>query len=59
AYRERRDAMVAALDEHFPGTAVSGIAAGLHVIARLPARYAGSAEQSELDHDAVAWPLSR
>ncbi len=39
AYRERRDAMVAALDEHFPGTAVSGIAAGLHVIARLPARY--------------------
>ncbi|WP_405458960.1 bifunctional DNA primase/polymerase [Streptomyces globisporus] len=23
------------------------------------ARYAGSAEQSELDHDAIAWPLSR
>ncbi|WP_103536387.1 PLP-dependent aminotransferase family protein, partial [Streptomyces sp. B188M101] len=39
AYRERRDAMVAALDAHFPGTAVSGIAAGLHIIARLPARY--------------------
>ncbi|MBM7054626.1 MocR-like pyridoxine biosynthesis transcription factor PdxR [Streptomyces durocortorensis] len=39
AYRERRDAMVAALDEHFPGTTVSGIAAGLHIIARLPARY--------------------
>ncbi|MBK6044375.1 PLP-dependent aminotransferase family protein [Streptomyces sp. MBT55] len=39
AYRERRDAMVAALGEHFPGTAVSGIAAGLHIIARLPARY--------------------
>lgn len=39
AYRKRRDAMVAALDEHFPGTAVSGIAAGLHIIARLPARY--------------------
>lgn len=39
AYRERRDAMVAALDEHFPGTAVSGIAAGLHIIARLPGRY--------------------
>ncbi|MFJ2027324.1 PLP-dependent aminotransferase family protein [Streptomyces sp. NPDC087897] len=39
AYRERRDAIAAALDEHFPGTAVSGIAAGLHVIARLPARY--------------------
>ncbi|MFD7749365.1 PLP-dependent aminotransferase family protein [Streptomyces sp. NPDC059698] len=39
AYRERRDAMVTALGEHFPGSAVSGIAAGLHVIARLPARY--------------------
>ncbi|MEU6377315.1 PLP-dependent aminotransferase family protein [Streptomyces sp. NPDC046909] len=39
AYRERRDALVAALAEHFPGAAVSGIAAGLHVIATLPERY--------------------
>jgi GntR family transcriptional regulator/MocR family aminotransferase len=39
AYRERRDALVAALDEHFPGSRVSGIAAGLHVIATLPERY--------------------
>ncbi|MFB8244991.1 PLP-dependent aminotransferase family protein [Streptomyces sp. NPDC055952] len=39
AYRERRDALVAALDAHFPGSAVSGIAAGLHVIAALPERY--------------------
>ncbi|MER5737155.1 PLP-dependent aminotransferase family protein [Streptomyces sp. NPDC002262] len=39
AYRERRDALLAALDEHFPGTEVAGIAAGLHVIACLPARY--------------------
>ncbi|MFJ4468668.1 PLP-dependent aminotransferase family protein [Streptomyces sp. NPDC089424] len=39
AYRERRDALVAALDEHFPGAEVSGIAAGLHVIATLPRRY--------------------
>ncbi|WP_041997895.1 PLP-dependent aminotransferase family protein [Streptomyces sp. AcH 505] len=39
AYRERRDTLVAALAEHFPGTEVSGIAAGLHIIARLPARY--------------------
>ncbi len=38
-YRLRRDALVAALAEHLPGTAVSGIAAGLHVIAALPARY--------------------
>ncbi|AVH60153.1 hypothetical protein C4B68_35115 [Streptomyces dengpaensis] len=37
--RERRDALVSALEEHFPGTEVSGIAAGLHVIAALPGRY--------------------
>ncbi|WP_405672829.1 PLP-dependent aminotransferase family protein [Streptomyces sp. NBC_01530] len=39
AYRERRDTLVAALEEHFPGAEVSGIAAGLHVIAELPHRY--------------------
>ncbi|GGZ55577.1 GntR family transcriptional regulator [Streptomyces inusitatus] len=39
AYRERRDALVRALGEHFPGSSVSGIAAGLHLIARLPGRY--------------------
>ncbi|MDG9726175.1 MULTISPECIES: MocR-like pyridoxine biosynthesis transcription factor PdxR [unclassified Streptomyces] len=39
AYRERRDALVAALEEHFPGSRVSGIAAGLHAIATLPERY--------------------
>ncbi|MEW2050028.1 PLP-dependent aminotransferase family protein [Streptomyces sp. NPDC005476] len=39
AYRERRDALVDALREHFPGARVSGIAAGLHVIAELPPRY--------------------
>ncbi|MFD8519697.1 PLP-dependent aminotransferase family protein [Streptomyces capillispiralis] len=39
AYRERRDALVAALAAHFPGAEVSGIAAGLHVIASLPERF--------------------
>ncbi|MEU6125097.1 PLP-dependent aminotransferase family protein, partial [Streptomyces sp. NPDC047123] len=39
AYRERRDTLVAALHERFPGVRVSGIAAGLHVIASLPARW--------------------
>ncbi|MFD0074950.1 PLP-dependent aminotransferase family protein [Streptomyces sp. NPDC127166] len=39
AYRERRDALLAALAEHLPGTQVSGIAAGLHVIARVPAGF--------------------
>ncbi|MET8130437.1 PLP-dependent aminotransferase family protein [Streptomyces sp. NPDC005251] len=39
AYRERRDLLVAVLEEHFPGSKVSGIAAGLHVVAALPDRY--------------------
>lgn len=39
AYRERRDVLTRALAEHFPGTEVSGIAAGLHIIARLPERW--------------------
>lgn len=39
AYRERRDALLSALAEHLPGTVVSGIAAGLHVIARVPGHY--------------------
>ncbi|MFB6839183.1 PLP-dependent aminotransferase family protein [Streptomyces sp. NPDC056361] len=39
AYRERRDALLDALAEHLPGTRVSGIAAGLHVIARVPGRF--------------------
>ncbi|MGW7659057.1 PLP-dependent aminotransferase family protein, partial [Streptomyces sp. NPDC054756] len=34
-----RNTLVGALDEHFPGARVTGIAAGLHVIAALPARY--------------------
>ncbi|MET7369219.1 PLP-dependent aminotransferase family protein [Streptomyces sp. NPDC005566] len=44
AYRERRDAMTAALAEHFPGAEVSGIAAGLHIIARLPERCGSQAD---------------
>ncbi|MER7956560.1 PLP-dependent aminotransferase family protein [Streptomyces sp. NPDC096030] len=43
AYRERRDALLAALAESFPGTSVRGIAAGLHIIARVPERYGPSA----------------
>ncbi|MEV7479512.1 MULTISPECIES: MocR-like pyridoxine biosynthesis transcription factor PdxR [Streptomyces] len=43
-YRERRDALTAALTECFPGTEVSGIAAGLHIIARLPERFGPEAD---------------
>lgn len=35
----RTDAVTAALAEHFPGAEVSGITAGLHIIARLPQRF--------------------
>jgi GntR family transcriptional regulator/MocR family aminotransferase len=36
-YRRRRDALVAALDEHLPELHPAGIAAGLHLVAWLPA----------------------
>lgn len=52
AYKERRDALVAALHEHLPGTEVSGIAAGLHAIATLPDRC--GPHQELLDHCAAA-----
>ncbi|MEU2023855.1 PLP-dependent aminotransferase family protein [Streptomyces sp. NPDC016469] len=39
AYRERRDVLTRALAEHIPGSEVSGVAAGLHAIARLPGRW--------------------
>ena len=35
-YRQRRDAVIAALAEHVPGLTVHGAAAGLHVLLRLP-----------------------
>ena len=35
-YRRRRDALVAALAEHAPRVRVTGIAAGLHAVLRLP-----------------------
>jgi GntR family transcriptional regulator/MocR family aminotransferase len=35
-YRARRDALVQAVAEHLPGARVTGVAAGLHAIVRLP-----------------------
>jgi GntR family transcriptional regulator / MocR family aminotransferase len=37
AYRKRRDRLVSELNRQVPGVAVTGIAAGLHVLVRLPA----------------------
>jgi GntR family transcriptional regulator/MocR family aminotransferase len=39
-YRQRRDRLVGALAREVPGVQVSGIAAGLHVLVRLPPRVA-------------------
>lgn len=35
-YRARRDALVAAVARHLPGARVTGLAAGLHAVVRLP-----------------------
>jgi len=42
AYRKRRDRLVTELRRQVPGVAVTGIAAGLHVLVRLPAGVAES-----------------
>jgi GntR family transcriptional regulator/MocR family aminotransferase len=42
-YRLRRDALVAAVARHLPGARVTGLAAGLHAIVRLPRRVDGGA----------------
>lgn len=60
AYRARRDALLAALARELPECAVSGIAAGLHVVLGLPtglddARVAAAA----LDRGVLVAPLSR
>ncbi|WP_329023081.1 MocR-like pyridoxine biosynthesis transcription factor PdxR [Streptomyces sp. NBC_01423] len=47
AYRERRDVLTRALAEHVPGSEVSGVAAGLHAIARLPEGWGPEEEFAE------------
>ena len=37
SYRQRRDALIAALHHHLPAYRATGISAGLHVLVRLPA----------------------
>ncbi|NEB82501.1 PLP-dependent aminotransferase family protein, partial [Streptomyces sp. SID14478] len=60
AYKERRDALVAALHARLPGTEVRGIAAGLHAIATLPDRYGPPAALLErlAEHGVAVRPLS-
>ena len=44
-YRLRRDQLVATLAEHSPATRLTGVAAGLHVLAELPAGDASAASR--------------
>jgi GntR family transcriptional regulator / MocR family aminotransferase len=36
SFRQRRDALIGALQRHLPGPQATGISAGLHVVVRLP-----------------------
>lgn len=38
-YRQRRDQLLAAFARHLPSATISGAAAGMHLVAHLPARY--------------------
>jgi GntR family transcriptional regulator/MocR family aminotransferase len=42
-YRSRRDALVGAVQRHLPGARVTGLAAGLHAVVRLPREIDGGA----------------
>lgn len=58
SYRQRRDALIGALQRHLPGTQATGISAGLHVVVRLhgsmdPARVAATAAR----HGILVHPL--
>jgi len=48
AYRRRRDALLAALHEHLPSWQPIGVAAGLHVVLRLPSGVDDSVVQQQL-----------
>ena len=47
-YRERRNALVTALEKFLPGASVEGISAGLHAVVRLPERIAEQAVSREV-----------
>jgi GntR family transcriptional regulator/MocR family aminotransferase len=42
-YRSRRDALLHAVQHHIPGARVTGLAAGLHAVVRLPREFDGGA----------------
>ena len=63
-YRDRRDAIIEALGEHLPEARLEGIAAGLHVVAHLPAgtdegRLVGAAFERGVGAQALGWHRAR
>jgi GntR family transcriptional regulator/MocR family aminotransferase len=57
-HRARRDALLAAVERHLPGSRVTGLAAGLHAIVRLPRRVDGLALMSAAHERSVGvYPL--
>ena len=47
-YRDRRNALVSAIEEFLPEASIDGISAGLHAVVRLPERIAEHAVSSEV-----------
>jgi GntR family transcriptional regulator/MocR family aminotransferase len=47
-YRDRRNALVSAIDELLPEASIDGISAGLHAVVRLPERIAEEAVSNEV-----------
>ncbi len=59
-YRRRRDRLLALLDAQLPGMPVSGIAAGMHVLVRLPDDVDDRAVAARAEQDGIrVLPLSR
>jgi GntR family transcriptional regulator/MocR family aminotransferase len=57
-YRARRDALVRAVGNHLPGARVTGLAAGLHAIVRLPQEVDGAALiRAARDRSVGVYPL--
>jgi GntR family transcriptional regulator / MocR family aminotransferase len=58
-YRRRRDAFIVALDRHLPELAVEGIAAGVHLLLRLPSGTSDTAIAADARDTRIAvQPLS-
>jgi GntR family transcriptional regulator / MocR family aminotransferase len=55
-YRKRRDVLIAALAEHLPDLEVEGVAAGVHLVLRLPAGVSDLAVTQEAERAGIRAP---